>query len=71
MAIIKHISVKNRFYSDAVESVDSFEQMVEFLKGIYGWKIRVTDKTVTFATADMKKGFEGISLVRDMEKLSL
>lgn len=40
-------------------SVDSFEQMVEFLKGIYGWKIRVTDKTVTFATADMKKGIRG------------
>lgn len=42
--------------------VDSFEQMVECLKGIYGWNIRVTDKTVTFATSDMKKGIRGNKL---------
>ena len=42
--------------------VDSFEQMVECLKGIYGWNIRVTDKTVTFATSDMKKGMRGNKL---------
>ena len=43
-------------------AVDSFEQMVECLKGIYGWNIRVTDKTVTFATSDMKKGIRGNKL---------
>lgn len=42
--------------------VDSFEQLVECLKGIYGWNIRVTDKTVTFATSDMKKGIRGNKL---------
>ena len=42
--------------------VDSFEQMVECLKGIYGWNVRVTDKTVTFATSDMKKGIRGNKL---------
>lgn len=42
--------------------VDSFEQMVEYLKGIYGWNVRVTDKTVTFATSDMKKGIRGNKL---------
>lgn len=43
-------------------AVDSFEQMVECLKGIYGWNVRVTDKTVTFATSDMKKGIRGNKL---------
>ena len=52
-------------------SVDSFEQMVEFLKGIYGWKIRVTDKTVTFATADMKKGIRGNKLGEGYGKTEL
>lgn len=52
-------------------SVDSFEQMVEFLKGIYGWKIRVTDKTVTFATADMKKGIRGNKLGEEYGKAEL
>lgn len=42
--------------------VDSFEQLVECLKGIYGWNIHVTDKTVTFATSDMKKGIRGNKL---------
>lgn len=36
--------------------------MVECLKGIYGWNVRVTDKTVTFATSDMKKGIRGNKL---------
>lgn len=52
-------------------SVDSFEQMVEFLKGIYGWKIRVTDKTVTFDTADMKKGIRGNKLGEGYGKAEL
>ena len=52
-------------------SVDSFEQMVEFLKGIYGWKIRVTDTTVTFATADMKKGIRGNKLGEGYGKAEL
>ena len=43
-------------------AVDSFEQMVECLKGIYGWNIRVADRTVTFATSDMKKGIRGNKL---------
>ena len=42
--------------------VDSFEQMVECLQFMYGWKIRVTDKTVTFSTPDMKKGIRGNKL---------
>lgn len=42
--------------------VDSFEQMVECLQHMYGWKIRVTDKTVTFSTPDMKKGIRGNKL---------
>lgn len=54
-----------------LSAVDSFEQMVECLKGIYGWNVRVTDKTVTFATSDMKREYEGISLVMDMAKRSL
>ena len=45
-----------------LSAVDSFEQMVECLKGIYGWNVRVTDKTVTFATSDMKKGIRGNKL---------
>lgn len=52
-------------------SVDSFEQMVEFLKGIYGWKIRVTDKSVTFATANMKKGIRGNKLGEGYGKAEL
>ena len=39
--------------------VDSFEQMVECLQFMYNWKIRVTDKTVTFSTPEMKKGIRG------------
>lgn len=52
-------------------SVDSFEQMVEFLKGIYGWKIRVTDKSVTFATENMKKGIRGNKLGEGYGKAEL
>lgn len=36
--------------------MDSFEQLVECLQFMYSWKIRVTDKTVTFSTPEMKKG---------------
>ncbi len=42
--------------------VDSFEQLVECLQFMYNWKIRVTDKTVTFSTPDMKKGIRGNKL---------
>ncbi len=42
--------------------VDSFEQMVECLQFMYSWKIRVTDKTVTFSTPNMKKGIRGNKL---------
>lgn len=52
-------------------SVDSYEQMVEFLKGIYGWKIRVTDKSVTFATANMKKEIRGNKLGEGYGKAEL
>ena len=52
-------------------SVDSYEQMVEFLKGIYGWKIRVTDKSVTFATANMKKEIRGKKLGEGYGKAEL
>ncbi len=52
-------------------AVDSFEQMVECLKGIYGWNVRVTDKTVTFATSDMKKGIRGNKLGDGYGKVEL
>ena len=42
--------------------VDSFEQMVQCLQFMYNWKIRVTKKTVTFSTPDMKKGIRGNKL---------
>lgn len=42
--------------------MDSFEQLMECLQFMYNWKIRVTDKTVTFSTPDMKKGIRGNKL---------
>ena len=42
-----------------IPAVKSFEQLVEYLTGIYGWNIRVTDKTVTFTMPDMKRGIRG------------
>ena len=51
--------------------VDSFEQMVECLQNMYGWKIRVTDKTVTFSTPDMKKGIRGNKLGEGYGKAEL
>lgn len=42
--------------------MDSFEQLVECLQFMYNWKIRVTDKTVTFSTPEMKKGIRGNKL---------
>ena len=51
-----------------IPAVKSFEQLVEYLIGIYGWNIRVTDKTVTFTMPDMKRGIRGTSLEMDMEK---
>ena len=42
--------------------MDSFEQLVECLQFMYSWKIRVTDKTVTFSTPEMKKGIRGNKL---------
>lgn len=43
-------------------TVKSFEQLVEVLQWLYKWKIRVTDKTVTFTLPDMKKGIRGNKL---------
>lgn len=43
-------------------TVKSFEQLVEILQWLYKWKIRVTDKTVTFTLTDMKKGIRGNKL---------
>lgn len=43
-------------------TVKSFEQLVEVLQWLYKWKIRVTDKTVTFALPNMKKGIRGNKL---------
>ena len=51
--------------------VDSFEQLVECLQFMYGWKIRVTDKTVTFSTPDMKKGIRGNKLGEGYGKAEL
>ena len=42
--------------------MDSVEQLVECLQFMYGWKIRVTNKSVTFSTADMKQGIRGNKL---------
>lgn len=43
-------------------AVKSFEQLVECLTNIYGWNIRVTEKTVTFTMPDMKQGIRGNKL---------
>lgn len=51
--------------------MDSFEQLVECLQFMYSWKIRVTDKTVTFSTPDMKKGIRGNKLGEGYGKLEL
>lgn len=45
-----------------IPAVKSFEQLVDYLTGIYGWNIRVTDKTVTFTMPDMKQGIRGNKL---------
>lgn len=45
-----------------IPAVKSFEQLVECLTHIYGWKIRVTDKTVTFSLPDMNRGIRGNKL---------
>lgn len=45
-----------------IPAVKSFEQLVDYLTGIYGWNIRVTDKTVTFTMPDMKRGIRGNKL---------
>lgn len=45
-----------------IPAVKSFEQLVVYLTGIYGWNIRVTDKTVTFTMLDMKRGIRGNKL---------
>lgn len=45
-----------------IPAVKSFEQLVEYLSSIYGWNIRVTDKTVTFTMPDMKRGVRGNKL---------
>lgn len=45
-----------------IPAVKSFEQLVECLTNIYGWKIRVTDKAVTFTMPDMKRGIRGNKL---------
>lgn len=45
-----------------IPAVKSFEQLVECLTNIYGWNIRVTDKTATFTMPDMKLGVRGNKL---------
>lgn len=51
--------------------VDSFEQLVKCLQFMYGWKIRVTNKTVTFSTPDMKQGIRGNKLGEGYGKAEL
>lgn len=51
--------------------MDSFEQLVECLQFMYSWKIRVTEKTVTFSTPDMKKGIRGNKLGEGYDKAEL
>lgn len=45
-----------------IPAVKSFEQLVECLTNIYGWKTRVTDKTVIFSLPDMNRGIRGNKL---------
>lgn len=45
-----------------IPAIKSFEQLVECLTNIYGWKIRVTDKTVTFTLPDLRRGIRGDKL---------
>ena len=52
-------------------TVKSFEQLVEVLQWLYKWKIRVTDKTVTFTLPDMKKGIRGNKLGEGYRKAEL
>ena len=51
--------------------MDSFEQLVECLQFMYNWKIRVTNKTVTFSTPDMKQGIRGNKLGEGYGKAEL
>lgn len=51
--------------------MDSLEQLVECLQFMYSWKIRVTDKTVTFSTPEMKKGIRGNKLGEGYGKAEL
>lgn len=51
--------------------MDSFEQLVECLQFMYCWKIRVTNKTVTFSTPDMKQGIRGNKLGEGYGKAEL
>lgn len=51
--------------------MDSFEQLLECLQFMYSWKIRVTDKTVTFSTLEMKKGIRGNKLGEGYGKAEL
>ena len=51
--------------------MDSFEQLVECLQFMYNWKIRVTNKTVTFSTSDMKQGIRGNKLGEGYGKAEL
>lgn len=54
-----------------IPAVKSFEQLVECLTNIYGWNIRVTDKTVTFTMPDMKRGIRGNKLGNGYGKAEL
>lgn len=54
-----------------IPAVKSFEQLVECLTNIYGWNIRVTDKTVTFTMPDMKRGVRGNKLGEGYGKAEL
>lgn len=51
--------------------MDSFEQLVECLQFMYGWKIRVTNKTVTFSTPEVKQGIRGNKLGEGYGKAEL
>ena len=45
-----------------IPTVESFDQMVIYLTEIYHWKVRVTNKSVTFTMPDMKQGIRGNKL---------
>lgn len=54
-----------------IPSVETLEQLVKFLTEVYGWKVRITNKTITFTMPDMKQGIRGSKLGEGYGKAEL